>query len=123
MKKRHSNEKLYFLPYDKTIFVEKGLKDKIPLGKKVISVRVYGAQATPENHIKLSLPNPMDDLEVANFKARVRSHHESFNGRLKFYKSLSDTYHHTPDNHVDVFEAICVTVQYQMDNGAEIFAA
>ena len=61
--------------HDKTIFVEKGLKDKISLGKKVISDRVWGAQATPENHIKLSLPNPMDDLEVAKFKARVRSCH------------------------------------------------
>jgi hypothetical protein len=108
--------------HDKTIF-EMGLKDKIPLGKKVISDRVYGAQAVPEDHVKLSLPNPMDDLYLANFKARVRSRHESFNGRLKFYKSLSDTYHHTPDNHVHVFEAICVTVQYQMDNGGEIFAA
>ena len=106
--------------HDKTIFVEKGLKDKISLGKKISSDRVYGSQ----NHIKLSLPNPsMDDLEVANFKARVRSHHESFNGHLKFYKSLSDTYHHTPDNHVHEFEAISVTVQYQMDNDAKIFAA
>jgi hypothetical protein len=51
-----------------------------------------------------------------------KSRHETFNGRLKFYKSLSDTYRHSAANHVHVFEAICVTVQYQMDNGAEIFA-
>jgi hypothetical protein len=38
-------------------------------------------------------------------------------------RSLADTYHHSTANHVHVFEAICVTVQYQMDNGAEIFAA
>jgi hypothetical protein len=118
------------------VWIEKGLaqaiedsgksRNKISLKdicNSAPSVFGYGAQATPENHIKLSLPNPMDDLEVANFKARVRSRHESFNGRLKFYKSLSDTYHHSPANHVHVFEAICVTVQYQMDNGAEIFAA
>ena len=109
--------------HDKTIFVEMGLKDKIPLGKKVISDRVYGSKEFPDDHIKLALPNPMDDKELANFKARVRARHEGFNGRLKFYKSLSDTYHHSPDNHVHVFEAICVTQQYQMDNGSEIFAA
>jgi hypothetical protein len=26
-------------------------------------------------------------------------------------------------NHVHAFEAVCVTVQYQMDKGGEIFAA
>jgi hypothetical protein len=57
------------------------------------------------------------------FKARVRARHETFNGRLKAYKSLSDTFHHNPDNHKHLFEAICVTVQYVMDNGGKIFAA
>jgi hypothetical protein len=75
--------------HDKTIFVEMGLRERIPLGKKVITDRVYGAQAHAEDHVKLSLPNPMDDLELANFKARVRARHETFNGRLKFFKSLS----------------------------------
>ena len=83
--------------------------------------RVYGSLAHPEDHSKLSLPNPMDDLELANFKARVRARHETFNGRLKFYKSLSDTYHHRWAYHVHVFEAICVTVQYQIDNGSPLF--
>jgi hypothetical protein len=45
--------------HNKTIFVEKGLRDKIPQGKKVITDRVYGNQAEPEDYAKLSLPNPM----------------------------------------------------------------
>jgi hypothetical protein len=56
-------------------------------------------------------------------KARVRARHETFNGRLKFFSSLNDTYHHSWANYVHVFEAVAVTVIYQMDNGAEIFAA
>jgi hypothetical protein len=109
--------------HDRTVYVETGLRNKIPHGKKVITDRVYGSKAEPEDHIKLALPNPLDNKELANFKARVRAPHESFNGRLKFYKSLLDTYHHRADNHVHVFEAVCVTVQYQMDNGAKLFAA
>jgi hypothetical protein len=109
--------------HDKRVYVEGGLRDKIPQGKKVITDRVYGAQAEPEDYAKLSLPNPMDTPELANFKARVRARHETFNGRLKFFSSLNDTYHHSWANHVHVFEAVAVTVIYHMDNGAEIFAA
>jgi hypothetical protein len=65
----------------------------------------------------------MDTLELANFKAHVRSRHETFNGRLEFFSSLCNTYHHSAANHVHVFEAVAVTVIYQMDNGSEIFAA
>ena len=37
--------------HDKTIFVEKGLKDKIPLGKKVISDRIRSPSGdTGESH-------------------------------------------------------------------------
>jgi hypothetical protein len=109
--------------HDRTVYLEMGLRNKIPHGKKVITYWVDGSKAEPEDHIKLTLPNPLDNKELTNFKARVRAPHESFNGRLKFYKSLSDTYHHRAHNHVHIFEAVCVTVQYQMDNGAKLFAA
>ena len=107
--------------HDKTIF-EEGLSGKIMPGKKAITDRVYGAKGTPSTHAKLSLPNKMDSKVLANFKARARCRHETFNGRLKFFKALSDTFHHNPDRHVLVFEAICVIVICQMDNGNEIFA-
>jgi hypothetical protein len=92
--------------------------------KKVITDRVYGSKAEPEDHIKLVLPNPLDNKELTNSKSCVRARHESFNGRLKVYRLLSDTYHHRAANHVHVFEAVFVTaVQYQMDNGTKLFAA
>jgi hypothetical protein len=64
----------------------------------------------------------MDSKVLANFKARARCHHETFNGRLKFFKALLDTFHHNPSNrHVHMFKAVCVIVQYQMDNGEKSF--
>jgi hypothetical protein len=109
--------------HDKTIFEEKGLQAKIPNGKKAITDRVYGSKAKPDAHEKLALPNPCDAPLLANFKARVRSRHESFNGRLKFFRSLADTYHHDLKKHGHVFEAVAVTVQYQMDMGSQLFDA
>jgi hypothetical protein len=62
-----------------------GLQDKIPQGKKVIANCVYGNRTEPDDHAKLLLPNPMDTQELANFKARVWTCHESFNVHLKFF--------------------------------------
>ena len=71
----------------------------------------------------MSLPNPCDDDDVGNFKAHVKCRHETFNGRIKYFCSLSDTYKHSKEKHKYVFEAIAVTVQYQMDNGSPLFDA
>jgi hypothetical protein len=103
----------------------KGLhwKGYIPYGKKVIRDQVYVSKAGPENHMKLVMPNPSDNMLLANFKAQIMAGHESFNDRLTFYKLLSDTYHHRAANHVHIFESVCITFQYQMDNSAELFAA
>ena len=43
----------------------------------------------PDDHIKLSLPNFCDSKELANFKSRVRSRHETVNGRVTFFLILS----------------------------------
>jgi hypothetical protein len=106
--------------HDRVLF-DSGLESKIQPGKLVITDRVYGQQDRPTAHAKLALPNDVDGKTMANFKARARCRHETFNGRLKFFRALSDTFHHNPDKHVHVFEAVCVTVQYQMDNGGKLF--
>jgi len=106
--------------HDKSIYVS-ALRLKIPHGKKVIVDRVYGEKSSPDDHAKLGLPNPMDDPETAKFKARARCRHESFNGRLKFFKSLEDTYRHRNAYHKHVLLAVAVMVQYQMNNGATLF--
>ena len=63
--------------HDKTIYFE-GLRDLIPQGKKAIADRVYGAQASPDDHAKISLPSTTDSSVLHNFKSRARSRHETW---------------------------------------------
>ena len=72
-------------------------------------------------HKKISIPNPMDDKQTHNFKSRARLRQETFNGRLKHFAILRDTYRHDLSHHRDVVAALCVTVQVQMDNGTHLF--
>jgi hypothetical protein len=58
----------------------------------------------------------MDDKVLTNFKSWARLCHETFNGHLKFFGALSATFRHGLDNHKHTSEAVCVIVQYQMDN-------
>jgi len=64
-----------------------GLKSKVPAGKKVIVYRMYKDPVC-------SIRNPQDTPEVRKFKRRARARHESFNGRLKNFKVLSEKFRH-----------------------------
>lgn len=98
---------------EKKIFQE-GLANKMKEGK-------LGIADGGHSHPKLSCTNPRDRKDVRMFKRRVRMRHETFNGRLKYYRSLADTFHHHRDKHGHVFDMVCVTVQYQLECGAELF--
>jgi hypothetical protein len=63
----------------------------------------------------------MDLPAVNNFKSRVRLRHESFNGRLKDFKALTDTFRHTREKQGVAVVAVVVIIQYQMDNGKPLF--
>jgi len=109
--------------HDKTIHIE-GLSAKVPEGKLVIANSVCGREnATPADHKKMALPSSIDKGELHNFKARVRSRHETFNGRIRDFSVLSNTFRHKQDKHKHAFEAVCVTIQYQMENGNPLFDA
>jgi hypothetical protein len=105
--------------HDMEIFRE-GLKHMIAPGKRVIADRGY--QTNREDEKMLSLPSHLDSKELYRFKSRARLRHETFNGRVHAFKSMSDTFRHGEKKLRQVFEAVTVTVQYQMDNGAEIFS-
>jgi hypothetical protein len=107
--------------HDMTMLRRGGLLDKIQPGKKAIADRGYRS-SREEVKSKISLPNPYDSKELNNLKSRARLRHETFNGRLKFFKVLSDTFRHGYDKHKFVVEAVAVIVQYQMDNGSPIYA-
>lgn len=101
--------------HDKTIFQEK-LMGKIARGKKVIC---NGGYAMPE--AITATPNTFDSKKLHNFKSRARTRHETFNGRLKIFSTLENTFCHSISKHKLAFEAICVTVQYQMEHDLPIF--
>ena len=105
--------------HDLTIFRE-GLKAKMPPGKRAIADRGYVTNQPDER--MLSTPSAKDSKELNNFKSRARLRQETFNGRLKFFCCLAETFRHGLDKHKLALEAVCVIVQYQMDNGSEIFA-
>jgi hypothetical protein len=110
--------------HDMMIFRE-GLKGKIRQDKKVIVDRGYGrgcAAKRPDKRM-LSQPNECDSKELNKFKSRARLRQENFNGRLKKYAVLENTFRHGEAKHKLVFEAFCVTVQYHiMNNGSQLYA-
>lgn len=64
----------------------------------------------------LSLRNEFDPRDVEQFKNRVLSRHETFNGRTKNYRCLTARFRHNHDVHRQCVEAICVTLQLELDN-------
>ena len=57
---------------------------------------------------------------MTNFINCVRARHENFNARLKCFKIFSETFRGSwgkKEEHKMVFEAICILVQYEMENG------
>jgi hypothetical protein len=102
-----------------------GLKSKIPANKRVIGDE--GHKGEPE---QISIRNPFDSLAIRELKHRAIAWHKTFNARIKCFQILDQRFRHgnTPTktvlkNHKAVFEAVCVVVQFEMENGHPIFAA
>ena len=104
---------------DKNIYKEE-LHSLIPPGKYLICDRGFVSQDDKEGEV-LRRINTTDSKKLQKMKARALARHETFNGRLKFFKILRDYFHHRPKNHCSAFEAVCVIVQYQIDNGHPLF--
>jgi DDE superfamily endonuclease len=112
---------------DITIFrKEGGLKSRIPDGKYGTADRGYLGEPT------LRTPNPRDTQLAKDFKKRSQARHETFNSRLKNFKILSTRFRHRHtqhgklpvtchDNHRSAFEAVCVLLQFDMENGHPLF--
>lgn len=74
----------------------------------------------------LSFRNEFDPREISYYKDRALSRHESFNGKTKNFRCLTTKFRHdhTSGNlnkqhptHKACVEAICITLQYEMDLG------
>ena len=93
----------------------------------MVSVSTYctvdrGYQSSRPDERMLSLPNACDSELLYNFKSRSRLRGETFNGRLKKYEILNQTFRHGREKHSLAFlAAVVVTLQYRMDNGEPLF--
>jgi hypothetical protein len=102
-----------------------GLRSKLLPGQMAIGDRGYAG--LPD----VSTNNPEDDRVTSTFKRRARARHESFNARIKRFAVTSTAFrcyhdHHgetVHDSHRACFVAVCVIVQYEMENGHPIFEA
>jgi DDE superfamily endonuclease len=90
---------------------EGGLKDHIPDGFKAIGDKGYIGED------KVSINNELDPLPVKIFKRIARARHEDVSGRIKRFDILSDRFRHGVNKHKTAFEAVCVLVQYTLENG------
>jgi len=101
--------------HDATIFwSDGGLHPDIPAGTRGIADSTYKTLNEITVHIE------GHSKEMTNFINRVRARHENFNARLKCFKILSETFCGSwgkKEEHKMVFEAICILVQYDMENG------
>lgn len=112
--------------HDMVLF-RKETKQKIMAmpGKKIIADSIYkpNSDTHPEEVGIFSIPRSTDDADLKRFKSRARCRHEGFNSRLKNFAFLRDGYRGVDvEKHGWAFKAICVIVQYQMDNGAPMYA-
>lgn len=82
---------------------EDGLKDKIPAGKKLIADNGYRGERSI-----ISTPNSQDPQPA-------------FNGKIKNFSALAEPFRHGINKHKIAFEAICIIVQYQLENGSPLF--
>ena len=71
---------------------------------------------------KIKCPNnDCNPIENLGMQARVRSRHETFNGRLKFWGILGQVYRHDIRQHGSVFYACAVITQLAIMNGEPLF--
>lgn len=102
---------------DIEIFRKEGLKDKIPINRKVIADKGYrGEPGLIVHH------NALDTEEVRLFKKRAMARQESLNHRIKNFKILAERFRHKEKKHQIAFLAVVVLIQFQIESGYPLFS-
>ena len=96
-------------------------KDKMLVGDSKFHKGTKKKHQDKEGMFAVSSRTDVERLK--KYKSRVRCRLETFNGRIKNFGLLANRFRGKEENHKHAFEAICVMVQYQMDNGSPIFSA
>jgi len=94
------------------------LRDKITDGKRAIGDSIYA----PEDGKTMSISRTGDSGEIAEFKARAKSRHETFNSRIKAFAILATEFRHDIKYHQMAMESVCIIVQYDLESGHGLFA-
>ena len=92
-----------------------GLEEKVPASKRVLGDSAYKSSS------KASVKDALDSRELKSFKNRALARHETFNGRIKTFSVLENRWRHCLTKHKSVLEAVCILVQYDMENGFPLF--
>ena len=98
-----------------------GLMSKIPENCRAIGDEGYRGEP-----LKVSTRNDnFNSPELKQFQSRVRARHETVNSRLKAFGVLNQEFRckgaDRMPKHKSVFEACCVIVQCEIDNGSKLF--
>jgi len=108
---------------DLDMFRECGLMQKMIDNEKVCIADRGFRSKIPKEQKCFALPDFMDaGKELYNTKSRARLRQETWNGRLKHFGALSQTFTNGFVKHGIVLRAVAVLVQYQMDNGSPIYS-
>ena len=95
----------------------KALQEMIIDGKKVIADSAYKAKDLP----MITVARDGHTKETAKFISRAKTRQESFNGKMKNFNILSETFRHGIHKHKTCFEACLVICTYQIERSAPLF--
>lgn len=93
-----------------------GVLERIPPGKRLIGDGGYRGEPN-----QITTPNIHDSLIVKDYKNRARARHETFNKRVKDFQITRQEFRSAVEKHQVAFEAVCIIVQYDIENGHPLF--
>ena len=95
----------------------RNLREMIPEGKRAIADSGYKG----EDGKTCSITRQSDSDEVKELKARAKSRQEVFNSKVKAFEITATEFRHNINLHGVAFEAVCILLQYEMENGCGLF--
>jgi len=103
---------------DMSVFrARNGLKEKMVATNSGFGIADLGCRGEPE---LLRTPNSHDVPLVRELKSRALARHEKFNGQLKNFSCLSETFRHGLEMHQVCFDSVVVICQCELENGSPL---
>jgi hypothetical protein len=100
--------------HDKEMLSCSGILDRLQPGKLANVDRGYIKYQWKD---QLAWPSYYDDKPTNNMKSRICLCHESFNGKMCYYRSMNVEWNHSDEQHGLAFRAVAVNIQYGLNDG------